>query len=82
MSTEEGGRLEAMVSAACQAVVTAEADLNALDTGAGDGDCGSTLARGAKGQLSDSCFTLVGKNVLARNARLYVLLNAKYWKKT
>ena len=51
---EEGGRLSAMLSAACHALVNAESTLNLLDTSAGDGDCGSTLARGAKGELDDT----------------------------
>ena len=51
---EEGGRLSATLSAACHALVNAESALNLLDTGAGDGDCGSTLARGAKGELDDT----------------------------
>ena len=43
-----------MLSAACHALVNAESALNLLDTSAGDGDCGSTLARGAKGELDDT----------------------------
>ena len=39
-----------MLSAACHALVNAESALNLLDTSAGDSDCGSTLARGAKGE--------------------------------
>ena len=33
------------------ALVAAEAELNELDNRVGDGDCGSTLARGAKGLI-------------------------------
>ena len=33
------------------ALVASEAELNELDNRVGDGDCGSTLARGAKGLI-------------------------------
>ncbi|KAL8586925.1 hypothetical protein ACOMHN_051030 [Nucella lapillus] len=49
LTPEEGDRLRAVVRAACEAVVRSEAALNTLDSHAGDGDCGSTLARGARG---------------------------------
>ncbi len=32
-------------------MISLETELNRLDAGAGDGDCGSTIAYGAKGQL-------------------------------
>ena len=39
------------ILAACETMVTNEEHLNQLDTGCGDGDCGSTLRRGAQGML-------------------------------
>ena len=35
------------ISFACEALISCERQLNQLDTGSGDGDCGSTLKRGA-----------------------------------
>ncbi|XP_070181470.1 triokinase/FMN cyclase-like isoform X2 [Littorina saxatilis] len=52
-SAEEGQCMRSMVRAACQAVMDKESTLNSLDTGAGDGDCGATLARGARGVLNE-----------------------------
>lgn len=48
--TDEAEKLRAAITAACLALTEAESNLNQLDSGAGDGDCGSTLARGAKGE--------------------------------
>lgn len=39
-----------MVIAACEELISAEFKLNNLDAEAGDGDCGSTLARGSRGE--------------------------------
>ena len=35
------------VDFACEALISCEAMLNTMDSGSGDGDCGSTLRRGA-----------------------------------
>ena len=35
-----------------------EEKLNLLDSGSGDGDCGSTLALGAKGTLLENCWRI------------------------
>lgn len=40
--------LFACVKHVCDALVSNEASLNLMDTGSGDADCGSTLARGAR----------------------------------
>ena len=40
-----------IIEKACQALISAEALLNDLDTSAGDGDCGTTLKRGASDVL-------------------------------
>ncbi|KAF4727503.1 hypothetical protein FOZ63_026102 [Perkinsus olseni] len=45
---------QARVEAACNAIISAEGELNALDGAVGDGDCGSTLAAGARAILADS----------------------------
>ena len=34
----------------CKSLTDAQEELNDLDRGSGDGDCGSTLKAGAKGQ--------------------------------
>ena len=39
----------------CERLMGSEQHLNELDTQSGDGDCGSTVARGAKGELSNRC---------------------------
>jgi len=39
------------VSAACERVIAAEQNINAADSLVGDGDCGTTLARGASAVL-------------------------------
>ena len=38
------------LSSICIALVSAEDELNQLDRGSGDGDCGSTLKAGAEGK--------------------------------
>ncbi len=43
-----GTRLEAVMLAATGALIHAETDLNTLDRRVGDGDCGTTLRRGAE----------------------------------
>jgi triose/dihydroxyacetone kinase / FAD-AMP lyase (cyclizing) len=47
MDTPEAETLRRCVVKACQALLHAEEELDALDRAVGDGDCGSTLARGA-----------------------------------
>ena len=47
---------------ACIALIGCEQELNQLDTQAGDGDCGSTLRRGASGQALQTRYSY--KNVL------------------
>ncbi|KAF4656647.1 hypothetical protein FOL47_008823 [Perkinsus chesapeaki] len=42
----------ARVEAACDAVLSSEGELNDLDSAVGDGDCGTTLAAGARAVLS------------------------------
>ncbi|EER04957.1 Dihydroxyacetone kinase, putative [Perkinsus marinus ATCC 50983] len=42
------------LEAACHAVISSENELNNLDSAVGDGDCGSTLAAGARAVLSSS----------------------------
>ena len=39
-----------MVKLSMERLIASENELNDLDKESGDGDCGSTLARGAKGQ--------------------------------
>eukprot|EP00898_Chlorokybus_atmophyticus_P005861 jgi/Chlat1/6276/Chrsp44S05867 len=46
-------RLESTISAAASALIAAEAELNVMDAKVGDGDCGSTLAAGARKVLAD-----------------------------
>lgn len=46
--TDTGRQLEAAITAACAALIGAETDLNDLDRRVGDGDCGTTLRRGAE----------------------------------
>ncbi|XP_014674525.1 PREDICTED: triokinase/FMN cyclase-like [Priapulus caudatus] len=41
--------LQRAVRSACEALIARHDHLNALDEGCGDGDCGSTITRGAKG---------------------------------
>ncbi|KAL4434444.1 hypothetical protein ABPG75_000885 [Micractinium tetrahymenae] len=45
--TEQAQTVRRCLEAACRALHAAEAELNALDGKVGDGDCGSTLAKGA-----------------------------------
>ena len=49
--TEEALVMKKAVQKACQALVETEQHLNNLDAGAGDGDCGTTMADGAQGLL-------------------------------
>jgi triose/dihydroxyacetone kinase / FAD-AMP lyase (cyclizing) len=46
--TDTGRQLEVAITAACAALIAAEGDLNDLDRRVGDGDCGTTLRRGAE----------------------------------
>jgi hypothetical protein len=43
--------LKGVISSVCEALIDAKDDLNELDRGSGDGDCGSTLAVGALGEF-------------------------------
>lgn len=43
-----------MIKLSMERLIAAETELNTLDKESGDGDCGSTLARGAKGQRRQS----------------------------
>ncbi|XP_035824805.1 triokinase/FMN cyclase isoform X2 [Aplysia californica] len=60
LSDAGAGKLDAAASAlvyksikhVCERLVSSEAHLNDLDTQSGDGDCGSTVARGARAILS------------------------------
>ncbi len=47
--TESGQLLYLCVKTACEALISAESQLNQLDTAVGDSDCGSTLKSGAQG---------------------------------
>ncbi|CAI7848841.1 unnamed protein product [Closterium sp. NIES-53] len=49
--TEQGRCLERCIRGGAQAVLALAADLNAWDAKIGDGDCGSTMSRGAKAVL-------------------------------
>ena len=44
-------KLKAILSRAARDLLTMEESLNRLDSGCGDGDCGSTHATGAKGTM-------------------------------
>ncbi|XP_046567393.1 LOW QUALITY PROTEIN: triokinase/FMN cyclase-like [Haliotis rubra] len=52
LSQEDGARLYNVLSAVSLSLVAAEGRLNSLDREAGDGDCGTTVSRGAKAILS------------------------------
>ncbi|XP_071079240.1 triokinase/FMN cyclase-like [Haliotis cracherodii] len=52
LSQEEGGVLYDVLAAVSLSLVAAEGQLNSLDREAGDGDCGTTVTRGAKAILS------------------------------
>lgn len=41
--------MKCCVTAVCEALLAHEEELNALDRGSGDGDCGSTLRAGVEG---------------------------------
>lgn len=43
-----------MIKLSMERLIAAETELNTLDKESGDGDCGTTLARGAKGQIHQS----------------------------
>ncbi|XP_072032070.1 triokinase/FMN cyclase-like [Amphiura filiformis] len=45
-------QIKAAILAACDALITSEELLNELDRGCGDGDCGTTMKRGAQGVSS------------------------------
>ena len=51
--TAQMRRLETAIRAAAQALITHEAELTAWDKQVGDGDCGTTLRRGAERVLAD-----------------------------
>ena len=44
-----GSVVQNLLKVVSDALINAEDDLNELDRGSGDGDCGSTLKRGAQG---------------------------------
>nr|XP_054758491.1 triokinase/FMN cyclase-like [Lytechinus pictus]XP_054758492.1 triokinase/FMN cyclase-like [Lytechinus pictus] len=48
MSNEESKQIKAVLSCVCNRLMESEKLLNDLDTSSGDGDCGSTLRRGAE----------------------------------
>lgn len=58
--------IEALLVRCCNALIAAEADLNALDAKAGDGDTGTTLAVAARALLRN-----IGKLPFADQAQLY-----------
>ena len=45
--TEEAAKTYAIIKLIAERLIAAEEKLNGLDKESGDGDCGSTLARGA-----------------------------------
>lgn len=45
-----GRALEGCVHAMCEVLIKSEEELNSLDRGSGDGDCGSTFRAGAEGE--------------------------------
>lgn len=47
-----GEKVYTVISHVADALLAAKAKLNELDNLIGDGDCGSTLSRGATGMLS------------------------------
>ncbi|XP_049773452.1 triokinase/FMN cyclase-like [Schistocerca cancellata] len=53
LGDEETSVFKECLSAASNAIITAEKHLNELDSGCGDGDCGSTLRRLAEGILDE-----------------------------
>ena len=55
----------------CGALIEKEEELNELDRGSGDGDCGSTLAQGARG----------GRNISGRGKWWDVLCNSHFFTK-
>jgi len=53
LAEESTARLSLAIEAAARALIDAESSLNALDDKVGDGDCGTTLRRGADRILQD-----------------------------
>ena len=43
--------LQRILESLCKNMIDLEDELNRLDAGSGDGDCGSTMAYGAKGAI-------------------------------
>ncbi|VDM44462.1 unnamed protein product [Toxocara canis] len=52
LSDAETNRFKACIKSACSVIIAAKEELNHLDSLAGDGDCGNTLAQGAQRVLS------------------------------
>ena len=51
MSLSDGAEvMRQVIAAACLALISQMDELNELDSDSGDGDCGSTLADGARGK--------------------------------
>ena len=48
--TSTGLSLQSCVGEVCSAIIAKEEQLNELDRGSGDGDCGSTLKAGLAGR--------------------------------
>ncbi|XP_035696381.1 triokinase/FMN cyclase-like [Branchiostoma floridae] len=48
IQTDQAQLLEKVVQRVCDRLIDSEEQLNSLDRASGDGDCGSTMARGAK----------------------------------
>ena len=53
MSAHLGIVMRKCIVAACETLSNHEAELNRLDSGGGDADCGSTHSAGAKGECDD-----------------------------
>ncbi|CAD7699261.1 unnamed protein product [Ostreobium quekettii] len=58
--TPQGQLMETAITAVCDALIDSEADLNAWDSQAGDGDCGLTMRKGAEAIKADmaGCYAL------------------------
>lgn len=54
-----GEQVYAVISHVVDALLAAEGKLNELDNLAGDGDCGSTLSRGASGMQACLNFVII-----------------------
>ncbi|KAK9798144.1 hypothetical protein WJX73_008523 [Symbiochloris irregularis] len=50
----QGSSIKRALQAACEALIAAAEDLDSLDEKAGDGDCGTTLRRGAEAALAEA----------------------------